>query len=837
MVQGETAATSGEQAAAGNEPPFDLAASISRMRGQLRRAVQTMTVPQFALGLGAVTMGAGLTLLPPPIEIGHLMLGIGAMILVLTVAWGPAIQATAARDNSAGLADDAAIAATSAASRPEPALERIADAIAGLDRKIEQLKDTQWELNESESRYRDLLDTQDDVIMRRDAKGRLTFVNRAFGRVFGAVAASPLGKPFRPIVHEGETPDGATFEHGRRRSYTQRIETANGARWFAWDEQLIQAANGHERQFQCVGRDITDQRDAQCELARARDDAQAASRAKSRFLAVMSHEIRTPMNGILGMTSLLTETDLTAEQETYTRAVGQSAKTLLALIDEILDFSKIEAGKLELKVASFTLDECIQGVVELLAQRAHEKGLQIAWTIAPSLPRVVIGDEARVRQILMNLVGNAIKFTDRGGVTVGVGACASMDTEEAAGLSITVDDTGIGIASEAMASIFSEFEQAAPWRTRRHAGTGLGLTISRHLAEAMRGTITAESRLGGGATFTLRLALGRARNGATIGSVLEPLRSAKRVLLVLESRLEAQAMATTLGAQGCAVEVAGPDTAQACIAIALARKQAFDVLMVDEAAHTGRAGAFLRQMRDGAADPAMAAGVRGIVAIRASERDRLPAFRAEGFAGYLVRPVRPASLLAQVSAAAPYRQTSNSEAAGVASRPAIRRAWRPNVLLAEDNEIGALMACAMLGKSGCDVTRVGTGHEAVEAVREREPGARAFDLILMDVHMPDMDGLEASRQLLAMRAKAADGLVAAPRHGLVPPIVALTANAFSEDRAQCLQAGMVDYLAKPFVKAELLSIIEKWCRPLPMGLGHGTIEDGTAEDGSIEYAA
>ena len=798
--------------------PFDLRASLARMQTQLRSAVETMTVPQFAIGLGAVLMGLGLALLPPPVDIGHLMLGIGAIMLVLAVVWG----APTATKSPAQV----------------PALERVVGIVEGIERKIEHLKDAQWELSESEFRYRDLLDAQDDVILRRDAQGRLTFVNRAFSQVFGFDGDEVLGKPFRPVVHEGESPESAIFQHDKRRTYTQRIDTAHGARWYAWEEQLIPAAQGHAQQYQAIGRDTTAERRAQAELAEARDAAQAASRAKSRFLAVMSHEIRTPMNGILGMTSLLEETEMTPEQETYTRAVGQSAKTLLGIIDEILDFSKIEAGKLDLRQVSFSLDEAVQGVVELLAPRAHDKGLEIAWTIAPSLPRVVVGDDTRLRQILMNLIGNAIKFTDRGGITIAVdaGMPGSLGVEGVP-LTIAVTDTGIGIAPGALANIFSEFEQADPSMTRRHAGTGLGLAISRHLAEAMGGGIAAQSQLGAGSTLTLRLVLGASRQTGTIGQALEPLRSAKRVLLMLEESIEARAMAATLEAQGCTIVLSSLQDAASQIERAAARQTPFDVLMAGAAIDGKDAGRVLAQMRSSYGDATQAAGVRGIVAVKAGERDSLKMFRAEGFSGYLVRPVRAASLLAQIGRGV---ETSPSVMPGRAVQTAqsppgpgsARRTWRPNVLLAEDNEIGALLACAMLDKSGCDVTHARNGADAVAAFQRSvdAPGARPFDLILMDVHMPTMDGLEATRRVRVLQVEQGQTGSAGEDRVPSPPIVALTANAFSEDRAQCLEAGMVDYLAKPFVKAELMAIIEKWCRPVQVGRGHGAIEGAIEED-------
>ena len=257
-----------------------------------------------------------------------------------------------------------------------------------LERGLEELKDLQWQIRENETRYRDLLDNQADVILRRDAEGRLTFVNQAFCRVFGHERAAVLGQPFRPRVFAGDKASplapGAAIRHQR---YVQEIETAAGLRWFEWEEHAVPAGDGAAAEVQSLGRDITETRRIQAQLTEARRQAEAANRAKSRFLAAMSHEIRTPMNGILGMTGLLGETELSAEQQTYTRAIDRSARTLLTLIDEILDFSKIEADKLVLKSEPLSIEDSVQGVVELLAPKAYRKGIDIAWAIDPAVPR------------------------------------------------------------------------------------------------------------------------------------------------------------------------------------------------------------------------------------------------------------------------------------------------------------------------------------------------------------------------------------------------------------------------------------------------------------------
>jgi PAS domain S-box-containing protein len=676
---------------------------------------------------------------------------------------------------------------------------RLARVRVRFERAIEQLKDAQWEIRESETRYRDLLELQQDVIFRRDVEGRLTFVNDAFCRIFATTPAAALGQVFAPPIHAGDIPSGLV---DARRRFAVLLETASGLRWLDIEEHPAPVAPDRPRESQCVGRDISDLRRIETELKVARDQAESANRAKSRFLAAMSHEIRTPMNGILGMAALLEDTPLTDEQRTYATAVAHSGRTLLALIDEILDFSKIEAGRLDLDEAAFSVEDCVQGIVELAAPRAKEKGIELAWAIDPGVPRIGLGDEVRVRQIITNLVGNAVKFTEHGGVLVtvtmaGAGTSAAVRARaERIALSISIKDTGVGISPDAYPLLFSEFEQGDEVRRRTHGGTGLGLAISRRLARAMGGDITVTSNLGGGTEFVATVHLKcaapeRVRTGTTSDGRTD----SRHVLLALADGVERKALRLTLeGAQMPAAETPLSE-AVPVVTAAASHEVPFGVVVVDGREPREANARLIAEARR----IAVAAGERfnAYVIVDQAPRAQAGVLARDGIDGYLVRPVRPATLLALLDAGAVVRTAAQRKHIATETPRATSRA---RVLLVEDNDINALLARRMLEKAGCQIVHVANGLKAIEAVQVHADGHAAFDLILLDVHMPVMDGLEA-----ASRLKALDGLV-------VPPIIALTANAFAEDRERCLDAGMDDYLAKPFDKAELEAVLAKWVR-------------------------
>jgi PAS domain S-box-containing protein len=635
-----------------------------------------------------------------------------------------------------------------------------------LQDRAEALDDRNWELKEAEERARSFLAAQGDVIVRRDSQGRITYANDAFCALAGRSRDTLIGASYQPqVIEQGATaiaPDGT-------RSHDQKIATAEGERWIAWREVTVRTSQGAE--VQSVGRDVTDRALAERALAGARDQAEAASRAKSRFLAVVSHEVRTPLNGILGMSDLLRDTTLTPEQLTYTRAVKASGETLLALIEQVLDFSKIEAGRLDLELRAFDLAALVEETVELIAPRAQAKDLAMASYVADTVPRQVVGDAARLRQVLLNLAGNAIKFTDHGGLSIVVERGSEPDA-----IAIAVRDTGIGIAAEEQERIFHEFEQADRSAARAFLGTGLGLAISRLIIERMGGRISVESTPGAGSTFRVIVALPQAHN---LPDVIPPNLSGVDCLIVAPAAIEARLLERRLADWGARTRIAA-DVEQARSLLA---QRSWGALVVDHA--LGRA----------ACEALAAARVpRRIVLVTPAARHDLPALKAAGFTGYLVKPVRSASLAARLTAPDQAFDRASDTADSIGETGGAVPGGGLPILVAEDNEINALLARALLTRLGHRPVITADGAATVAAWRDALAAGEPFSLILMDVHMPGSDGIEAARRIRA--AEAEQGLARTP-------IIALTANALEEEREACRLAGMDGFLTKPLERERL----------------------------------
>jgi two-component system, sensor histidine kinase and response regulator len=514
------------------------------------------------------------------------------------------------------------------------------------------------------------------------------------------------------------------------------------------------------------------------ELAAARDEALSSTRAKSDFLANMSHEIRTPMNAIIGMTDMALDTELTAEQQDYLSTVRSSAIALLGLLNDVLDYSKIEAGKLSIETVDVDLRAIVDDVAELFARAAAQKGLEMVCAIDPVLPERLRGDPVRLRQVLTNLVGNAVKFTERGEVVIELRVVRA--TVGGVSLEIAVADTGIGIAPEHREAIFESFTQADMSTTRRFGGTGLGLAISRQLAELMGARIAVESELGRGSRFRLELTLPMA--GPVDAPQLPAGFTPPRVLIVDPNAAARGALRRQLAHWLCPVGEAASGG------------EAFDMLL------RGRYQLALVAVRLGdmtADDLALAVGARPHLAdlrlvLCAASIGRSP--DGGRFVGVLAKPWRRTALLRTVVDARGEPRAGQT--------PVIyARINALRVLLVEDNATARRVAAGMLERLGVSVDAVTNGREAVAAV-----GHTTYDVVLMDVQMPEMDGFEATRRIRA-----------AERPGAPIPIVAMTAHAMVGDRERCLAAGMSDYLAKPVRPADLERVLARWApRPEPV---------------------
>ncbi len=688
-----------------------------------------------------------------------------------------------------------------ASARAKRHLSRIAD----LEARIETLRDEKWEIAEREGRYRDLVRAQGDLILRKDLQGRLTYVNDVFCDTFGRDRIEVIGRPFVPELPEGQRPRMLASFAGLatppyRIRYDERAVTVRGPRWIAWEEFAIRDDDGKLIEIQAVGRDVTDRKETEERLAEALQQAKDANRAKSLFLATMSHEIRTPMNGVIGMTKLLLDTKLNPSQRSYAEAVRASGEALLNIINDILDYSKIEAGKVTLDEVSFDPRAVLESVAELLAPRAFDKNLEIVTEISPSVPRTLVGDEARIRQILLNLAGNAIKFTVEGGVALRLFR-AGMETGGRAEIVLEVEDTGIGMSAHACEHIFDEFAQADQSHARRYEGTGLGLAITKRLAIAMGGRVEVESEEGRGSLFRVHLPLRRAL-GESDAPFPVPL-AGLRAIILNDRPLVGRALAR-------AAEAAGAEThlvsGREALAAAL-RSSPADIFICPLDGTEGEGAALAAHARS------LAPGIGTLLLLRPQDRPSLGELtEGEGapFDGYLVRPVRAASLVARMTAlrvrgwmpeaGAPATHDYDDaivEEAEAPPPPPVVAMSSLTVLVAEDNEINALLTRTLLEHTGHEVRLARNGAEAVAAL-EADTGGE-IDLVLMDLHMPGIDGFEATARIRAL---------ATPHAHL--PVIALTANAMADDRQACLDAGMDDYLSKPVAAEALSETLARW---------------------------
>jgi two-component system sensor histidine kinase/response regulator len=538
--------------------------------------------------------------------------------------------------------------------------------------------------------------------------------------------------------------------------------------------------------------EVVRRRHIELELLSARDAAQAGNVAKSTFLATMSHEIRTPMNGILGMTELVLDSELTSEQRENLGLVRLSAESLLSIINDILDFSKIEAGKLEIESIPFDLRESLGETMKALSFRADQKGLELVYDVEPNVPEAVLGDPGRIRQILINIIGNAIKFTSRGEIFVRVEE--EYQRSKISSLHFAIKDTGVGVAAEKQKSIFEPFSQADGSMSRKYGGTGLGLAICVNLASLMNGRVWMESEIGHGSTFHFTVKLNVQDAPSTRAEPLPPDQLRNLPVLIVDDNLTNRrvlhGMLSRWGMRPTAVDGGRP--ALQALEVAKSTGHAFPLILLDGQMPDMDGFALAAEIRN---TPGLV-GAAIMMLTSAGHLGDAARCRELGISAYLVKPIRQADLLAGICQV--LNESSKKEVEKLAAQLVTRHTLqadrnRLNILLAEDNIVNQTLAMRLLEKRGYKVTVAANGRDAVNAF---ERGS--FDAILMDVQMPEMDGFEATA---AIREKERSG-------GGHIPIIAMTAHAMKGDQERCLAAGMDGYISKPIRTSEMFATIE-----------------------------
>ncbi len=665
---------------------------------------------------------------------------------------------------------------------------------AGLHLDVTEHKRVQREIARQEARFRFIFELVPvGLAWQRVGRDESRLVNSAFARIAGLPSAGgdTVGAVVHPADEAREAELTAKLNRGEIDHFTveQRFAHPDGRTiWVVLTIRNFRDPASGEMQQVATLVDITELKQQADELRTAMESAERASVAKSQFLAMISHEIRTPMNGVIGMTSLLLDSPLSKEQQDFVETIRSSGDTLLTIINDLLDFSKIESGRLEFEQEDFALRDSIEATLDLLAPRFAEKRIDLLYEIADGVPGTVRGDATRLRQILVNLLGNALKFTAKGEVVLSVHAKPARD--EGMELAFAVRDTGIGIPPEGMQRLFQSFSQVDASTTRRFGGTGLGLAISKRLAELMGGTMWVESVVGRGSTFhfTIRIdaVAGKPRPYFSATAGTHQLQD-KRVLIVDDNATNRRILTALV--EGWGMRQAAAATAAEALAL-LEAGERFDAAIVDMQMPEMDGAMFAQEVRQrfNRQPPLILLSSLGHHAM--IEDKTL-------FAAYLTKPAKPAQIqasLIMILREEPHARPGTAHPLGVAADPARRAKHPERILLAEDNVVNQKVALLMLDKLGYRADLAADGLEAIEAVERQR-----YDVILMDVQMPEMDGIEATRRIIGRY----------PDRATRPTIIATTANAMQGDRERCLEAGMDDYIGKPIKMEELAAALEK----------------------------
>jgi PAS domain S-box-containing protein len=677
---------------------------------------------------------------------------------------------------------------------------RVQERTAELQAEVNERLRAKAALSKERRVLRALIDNVPDFMYVKDKESRFVVANAMLARSVGKKSPEEvLGKTdfdFYPgDLANAYYQDEQNLMRTKQPLFNREercMDASGNAIWLLTTKVPLLDNNGNVIGIAGVGRDITTRKKTELELQRAKEAAEAASSAKSEFLANMSHEIRTPLNGVIGMTDLALDTELSEEQREYLETVKLSADSLLTVINDILDFSKVEAGKVELDLSDFNLAECVETTLKTLALRADEKGLELLCEIAPDVPEVVCTDPARLRQILVNLIGNAIKFTQEGEVSLKV-ALDSKDDDTGV-LHFTVSDTGVGIPEDKLKSIFDPFSQADSSTTRKYGGTGLGLTISARFIALMGGRIWADSQPGRGTQFHFTVLASAAHEKVVIEKPEDPeVFQGVRVLIVDDNRTNQRILRGMLSRWDMnPVTVNGGEEALAALALARDKGEQFSLILTDM--HMPQMDGFtlIEKIRQQSAfsTPTI------VMLTSAGHRGDAERCRQLGVAAYLLKPIRQCELREAIALVLGARQ--HDGAIPLVTRYSLRDARDPHdvlsILVAEDNLVNQRLAARMLEKRGHRVTLASNGREVLEALARE-----AFDIVLMDVQMPEMDGLTAT-SLLRQREQDSS------RHQVV---IALTAHAMKTDEQRCLAAGMDGYLSKPIRPQELDEILSR----------------------------